>query len=109
MALIQITAYVRDYEDLAKWRAISNKTEWLHLCLNNHIASSGNVLSLANLKDIVDDSTVSAEYGSLEPSPHKEPIEATKAQKISSKNWCKEHNEEKSVCRGFKHKGKELK
>lgn len=28
--LIQITAYVRDETDLAKWRALSNKTQWLH-------------------------------------------------------------------------------
>lgn len=31
---IQITAYIRDEADLAKWKAISNKTQWLHERLN---------------------------------------------------------------------------
>lgn len=31
--LIQITAYVRDEADLAKWKALDNKTEWLHRML----------------------------------------------------------------------------
>ena len=31
--LIQITAYVRTEEDLAKWKALKNKTEALHQML----------------------------------------------------------------------------
>lgn len=34
MALIQITAYVRNEDDLAKWKALGNKTKWLHDRLN---------------------------------------------------------------------------
>jgi hypothetical protein len=33
--LIQITAYVRDEQDLAKWKALPNKTEAIHQMLNN--------------------------------------------------------------------------
>jgi hypothetical protein len=33
--MIQITAYLRDEEDLKKWKALPNKAEWLH---NNLIA-----------------------------------------------------------------------
>lgn len=32
--LIKITAYVRTDEDLAKWQALPNKTDWLHDALN---------------------------------------------------------------------------
>jgi hypothetical protein len=28
--MIQITAYLRNEEDLAKWKLLENKTEWLH-------------------------------------------------------------------------------
>lgn len=32
--MIQITAYLRNEEDLARWKALENKTEWLHDCLS---------------------------------------------------------------------------
>jgi hypothetical protein len=32
--LIQITAYVRNEQDLAKWKALPNKTEAIHQMLN---------------------------------------------------------------------------
>lgn len=32
--MIQITAYLRDEEDLAKWKALKNKSEFLHDALN---------------------------------------------------------------------------
>lgn len=31
--MIQITAYLRTEEDLALWKALPNKTEWLHSML----------------------------------------------------------------------------
>lgn len=37
-------------EDEAKWKAIENRAEWLHLCLNPDLGFEG-------LKDIVDDRT----------------------------------------------------
>ncbi|MBA3758882.1 hypothetical protein H0X10_04640 [Candidatus Saccharibacteria bacterium] len=49
MSLIQITAYVRDEADLAKWKSIDNKTQWLHDHLNRkkikaHESSTESVL-----------------------------------------------------------------
>lgn len=41
MGLIQITAYVRDEEDLNKWKALENKTQFIHDALQGntvHIA-----------------------------------------------------------------------
>jgi hypothetical protein len=35
--LIQITAYLRTEEDLAKWKALPNKTEALHQMLNTKV------------------------------------------------------------------------
>lgn len=32
--MIQITAYLRDEADQVKWKALKNKTEWLHNALN---------------------------------------------------------------------------
>lgn len=32
--MIKITAYLRTEEDLKKWKALPNKAEWLHKCLN---------------------------------------------------------------------------
>lgn len=36
MALIQITAYLRDEEDLKLWKELGNKTEFLHDALGNN-------------------------------------------------------------------------
>lgn len=32
--MIQITAYLRNEEDLKKWKALSNKVEFIHNALN---------------------------------------------------------------------------
>jgi hypothetical protein len=34
LIVIQITAYLRNEEDLAKWRALENKSEFLHQALS---------------------------------------------------------------------------
>lgn len=39
--MIQITAYLRTEEDLVKWKALENKTEWLHQTLNASPAMAG--------------------------------------------------------------------
>lgn len=39
--MIQFTGYFRNEEDLSKWRAIPNKTEWLHNALNPTIIDGG--------------------------------------------------------------------
>lgn len=33
--MIQITAYLRDEKDLAIWKSLPNKTEWLHSVLSD--------------------------------------------------------------------------
>jgi hypothetical protein len=82
--MIQITAYLRDEEDLAKWKAVKNKTELLHNALNNQ----------QRIMNIVANSEIELKRLQLTPTP--------KPSK-TPKNLCKQHQVDKSVCKNMKH------
>jgi hypothetical protein len=50
--MIQITAYLRTEEDLVKWKALVNKTEWLHNQLRTS-QDAGSSLTDRGVKDVL--------------------------------------------------------